>query len=244
MKPFAVALVSLVLVGGLALVASTVSHGASAFGPVYTVSGLAAGLADNPRAWMGRTVLVRGVAGWPSCPPNASCAFAWPSLIDAGASMGRMLPLSMGPADPLLALLRRLPLVGRLVPGWQVLHWGRPAIYRVQVQDVAGTSRNGAPHYRVLLLDPAPPGHGPMPIWHGLVWHAPPTKLPIAEPLPPITAPNAIPWPVLVVSWPWSIRWLPRVGPQGSGDYATCSREPPCTTRQRKMTGLRWVRAG
>jgi len=128
MKPFAVALSGLVLVGGLALGVSTVSTGGGAFAPVYTVSELRAGLAENPRAWLGHTMLVRGVALGPACPPNASCVFAWPALVDADATgPGSSVPLSMGPANSLLALLRRLPLLGRLVPGPQLLRWGRPA---------------------------------------------------------------------------------------------------------------------
>src|ERR671939_51947 len=102
--------------GGLALAVSTVSTGVGAFGPVYTVSELRADLADNPHAWLGHTVLVRGVAlglglglGL-SCPSNASCVFAWPALVDADATgLHSVLPLSIGPANPLLALLRRLP---------------------------------------------------------------------------------------------------------------------------------------
>src|SRR4051794_21604026 len=62
MKRFTVTLAGLVLVGGLALVVSTVSSGVGAYGPVYTVSALRARLADNPHAWLAHTVLVRGVA--------------------------------------------------------------------------------------------------------------------------------------------------------------------------------------
>jgi hypothetical protein len=198
MKPFAVALSGLVLAGGLALVVSTVSTGVGALGPVYTVSELQAGLADNPHAWLGHTVLLRGVALVPACPPNASCVVAWPALVDAEAPPPRSyLPLSMGPANPLLALLRRLPLVGRLVPGPQVLRWGRPARYRVQVQDAAGTSPNGTRHYAAVLLDPAPPGQGPMPVWQGPALlppqRVPRSTMPLAKPLPPATVPHAIP---------------------------------------------------
>ena len=190
MKPFAVALAALVLAGGLALVVFTVSHGVAAFGPVYTVAELRAGLADNPHVWLGHSVLVRGVVLGLSCPPNASCAFALPVLIDADATgPGNYLPLSVGPANPLLALLRRLPLVGRLMPGPQLLRWGRPAIYRVQVREAVGTSPRETRPYEAVLLDPAPPGHGPMPIWQGPAvmpsQPVPHSTLPLAKPLPP-----------------------------------------------------------
>jgi hypothetical protein len=166
MKPFAVALAGLMLAGGLALVVSTVSTGA--FAPVYTVSELRVGLADHPHVWLGQTMLVRGVALGLACPPNASCVVAWPALGDADATRpDSTLPLSMGPPNSLLALLRRLPLVGRLVPAPQLLRWGRPAVYRIQVRDTAGTSPKGTRHYEAVLLDPAAPGHGPMPIWQG-----------------------------------------------------------------------------
>jgi hypothetical protein len=188
MKPFAAALASLVLAGGLALVVSTVSTGA--FAPVYTVSELRAGLATNPHVWLGHTVLVRGVALGPVCPPNASCVFAWPTLVDADATgSGSSLLLSMGPANSLLALLRRLPLVGRLVPGPQLLRWGRPAVYRVQVWNAASMSPRKTRHDKAVLLDPAPPGHGPMPIWQGPAvmppQPVPRSTLPLAKPLPP-----------------------------------------------------------
>jgi hypothetical protein len=142
------------------------------------------------------TVLVRGVALGLACSPTASCAFARPALVDADAARpGSYLALSMGPANPLLAQLRRLPLVGRLVPGPQLLEWGRPAIYRVQIQDAAGTSPNGTLHDEAVLLDPAPPGHGPLPAWHGPAWPVmPPQPVPrTTMPLPPAAIPHAIP---------------------------------------------------
>jgi hypothetical protein len=190
MKPVAAALAGLVLAGGLALVVSTVSTGAGAFAPIYTVSELRAGLADNPHAWLEQTVLVRGVALGPACPPNASCVFAWPALVDADATgPGSSLLLSMGPANSLLALLRRLPLVGRVVPGPQLLRWGRPAVYRVRVRDAAGMSPRRTRHYEAVLLDAASPGHGPMPIWQGPALippqPVPRSTLPLAKPLPP-----------------------------------------------------------
>ena len=190
MKPICAALAGLVLTGGLALVVSTVSTGVGALGPVYTVSELRTGLADNPHAWLGHTVLVRGVALGPTCPPNASCVFAWPVLVDADATgPDSSLLLSMGPANSLLALLRRLPLLGRLMPGPQLLRWGRPAVYRVQVRDAARKLPRGTRHYEAVLLDPAPRGHGPMPIWQGPALMPPQpvprSTLPLAPSLPP-----------------------------------------------------------
>src|SRR5207248_9972547 len=104
---------------------------------------------------------------------------------------------AVGPAASLLALLRRLPLLGRVVPGRRQLRWGRPAVYRVQVRGAAGTSPRGARHCEAVLLDPAPPGHGPMPVWHGPALMpprpVPRSTLPLAKPLPPTTMPHAIP---------------------------------------------------
>lgn len=197
MKRIIVALAGIALAVGLALV---VSGGVAAVGPVYTVSELRADLAHDPQAWLGHTVLVRGMpVGAPvSCPATASCAFMPLGLMDPPASRpGSYLLLSMGPPNPLLALLRRLPLVGRFMPGPQLLRWTTPAIYRIQIQGTAGTSRGVPARYEALLLDAAPPAHGPLPIWRGyrvlLVKPVGPVIVPVVRPLPPPTIPTAGP---------------------------------------------------
>jgi hypothetical protein len=61
--------------------------------------------------------------------------------------------LQWGNADPLLASLRRLPLVGRLAPSPQRPHWGPPAVYRIQLCCPPVTSSGSAD---VVLLDADP----------------------------------------------------------------------------------------
>src|SRR5205085_514286 len=79
MKPYAVPLAGLVLAGGLDLVVPTVSTGGGALARVCRVCDLQAGLADNPQAGLGHTVLVLVVALGRACPSNSACVFAWPA---------------------------------------------------------------------------------------------------------------------------------------------------------------------
>ena len=65
--------------------------------------------------------------------------------------------LSWGGAPPLLAVLRRVPLVGQLAPAPQILYSGVPAVYRVQVRNAACASTEAAPCYGVGLLDARAP---------------------------------------------------------------------------------------
>src|SRR2546423_15581034 len=51
----------LIAAGGVGLIQVARSH--TALDRVYTVAQVRAGLARNPRAWVGRTVLVRGTMG-------------------------------------------------------------------------------------------------------------------------------------------------------------------------------------
>jgi hypothetical protein len=74
-----VLLLGLVASIGLGLEAT---QGNGARGPVYRVAQIAGGLSRDPEAWLGHTVLVRGVASvaacvqpptGPLCGPHASC---------------------------------------------------------------------------------------------------------------------------------------------------------------------------
>ncbi len=107
--------------------------------PPYTVAALRQMVAQNPKRWMGRTVRVQGVVvayrqrrdsldGWVLLAP--------PRLTDPGGQ-GSWL-LVWGPPDPLLAWLRSVPLLGRVVPAAQTVSWGRVAIYRIQLRKMAG----------------------------------------------------------------------------------------------------------
>jgi hypothetical protein len=123
-------------------------------GPAYSVKALQMNLQQAPRRWVGRTVRVRGVA-WP-CREWAygPCLRRTPYLASYGADPG--LALARQPANPLLAVVRALPLIGSLVLPRQILHWGVLASYRVQIRAVPAASCSYWPCYEALLLDPAP----------------------------------------------------------------------------------------
>jgi hypothetical protein len=152
-----VALLSMLLVAGLAATALGRQGGRS---PVYSVAALRAGLDRDPGAWLNRTLRVRGVAA--PCEvtmsgPNSPCRGGLPVLLDDTAvHEDAALPLGRGRPDPAYAALRRIPLLGHLVPSPPYFAWGMPATYTVEIVvepfPVAGTVDG----YRVLLLDAAP----------------------------------------------------------------------------------------
>jgi hypothetical protein len=126
-------------------------------GPTYGVADLQRQAIRDPGRWIGPTVLVRGRAAmdrsW-SAPDSIVTRF---DLIDPGAPSGAGgLSLAWGGADPLLAALRRLPLIGRLAPRPQVLRWGAPATYRVRLRASPALACGTSPCYEALLLDAAP----------------------------------------------------------------------------------------
>jgi hypothetical protein len=151
------------LVAPLALVlgagsAAVIGTGQSTSARVYTVAEVQAGLARSPEVWVGRTVLVRGiaVAGEP-------VDYLSPSLVDADASAAvDPLPLAWAGLDPLRAFLRRLPWLASLAPRAQALRWDEVAVYRVQLRVQARAYGGAGVCYEALLLDAAldAPGEG------------------------------------------------------------------------------------
>lgn len=118
---------------------------------VSTVANLADHLAAHPAPWVGQVVRVRAVA------------VVMPVWVLHGRDPARRLvsllvdpegrhslPLVLGPEDWLLAALRRLPLVGALIPPLQARVWGEPEVYRIMVEAVHGT---GSVSYEAVLLD-------------------------------------------------------------------------------------------
>lgn len=101
---------------------------------VYTVAAVERGVARDPTHWIGRTVLVRGQ-------PVSYLLWRAPDsvvmqigLVDSGrGNTARPLPLRWGDPDPVLAFLRRLPVVGRFAPHPQRPLWDIPAVYRLQI---------------------------------------------------------------------------------------------------------------
>lgn len=69
---------------------------------------------------------------------------------------GRSLPLDLGAADTLLARLRQVPLLGRVLPRPQALNWDRAAVYRIEVQAAPCPDRHESVCYRGLVVDANP----------------------------------------------------------------------------------------
>lgn len=114
-------------------------------------------LTRDPAAWVGRTLVVRARAvakhWWLDRHSGGIATLV--SLVDPAATdRTDGLPLARGPADPVLATLRWLPLLGRLAPAPQRPRWGTPAFYRVRLQTLPGSSC--ASCYEALLLDADP----------------------------------------------------------------------------------------
>jgi hypothetical protein len=58
--------------------------------------------------------------------------------------------------SPLLAALRRLTVVGQLVPAPPPMRWDTLTIYRVQLRSIAGEQCGAAICYEALLVDAEP----------------------------------------------------------------------------------------
>jgi hypothetical protein len=163
-------------------------HEVGVAGPVYSVAELRARLVHDPSAWVGHVVLVRGTVSGCGlgrlCPPIMAVQCATPvpcrpiglpgmMLVDQPtASWLRGLPAQLGAQNPQLAFLRRLPLVSRVVPPPQVVRWGIPAVYRVQLQPAQPSVCRSSPCYEAVLQDAAP------------VVRVPSVRLPLVPPRP------------------------------------------------------------
>ncbi len=126
MKRGVLVLLSLMLLAVLAAPAIANARGAER---VYPVAQVAAGLSNNPSAWIGKTVLVRGRL----IMVMASRSERWGELVPE-TSQPLVLLLAPGPPPPpLLALLRSLPLVRTMIPQPQAPRVGRIGVYRVRL---------------------------------------------------------------------------------------------------------------
>ena len=209
MKRALFVLLGLAGAAGLMLV---VMHEAGATSRVYTVAELRTSLMRDPGAWVGHVVLVRGtVTGCGfgrlcplvmvvRCPTPGPCRpIGLPGMLllvdQPTANWLRGLPVQLGTETSQLAFLRRLPLVGRVVPPPQVVRWGIPAVYRVQLQPANRSVCGSSPCYEAVLEDAAPV----VPIARMLV-PMPPLRPPAVSSLPtPRVIQGAIstarPWP-------------------------------------------------
>lgn len=127
-------------------------------GPVYSVGGLWARVLRDPDRWVGRTVRVRAVAercAAPIADSVTSCRDARPALFDAGSQPRiAVILLPDGAAPTMREWLRRLPLVGPLIPAPVAPRWGVVTDYTLQVRGVPCVSPAGPPcqDYAALLL--------------------------------------------------------------------------------------------
>lgn len=131
---------------------------------VYPIAVLTKQLAYHPRAWVGRTVLVRAVVQgiinhtWrKGCEQSPLCAMVqaqWNLDDPDGTDLTASLPLQWGAPDPLRALLRQAPLIGHLAPPPQVARPETAATYRIQIRAVRHGIHDAG--YAAVLLDVAP----------------------------------------------------------------------------------------
>jgi hypothetical protein len=133
------ALLGLALTGSVLVVTASGSHAPPV--SVLSATALQRQLAHDPQRWLGRTLLVRGVAIARGCRIEAGtlvlCSPRQVFLTDPGPKpqavltdlypmlLAAALPLVSARPDPLLTVMRHLPLLGRVLPPPQVVHWGR-----------------------------------------------------------------------------------------------------------------------
>ncbi len=115
--------------------------------PVYSVAQISAGLARNPAAWVGRTLLVRGTAVelYPCAPSVTLCYLQALLLDDATQNAGVQFPLEVQAGDSTWNILRRVPVVGSLLTrgtGPAPVDWNEPAVYSVQLRAGSCTLHN------------------------------------------------------------------------------------------------------
>jgi hypothetical protein len=86
-----------------------------------------------------------------------ACAAQRAALDDADpAPTGGPLPLVRAGPDPLLAVVRRVPLLGGLLPVPQVVDWGEVVTYRVELRTTADEPCGAGACYEAMVLDAAP----------------------------------------------------------------------------------------
>ena len=123
------------VLGAAVLVVSAVHTSTSQ--PVYSVSQVASGLAHHPRAWMGRTVLVRGMVLLLN---RDECTGGHDQngldLVDGLGAPGTKrtalcLQVNDGVLSPDQERLFRIPLIGPALVGYQDIALGQLKTYRV-----------------------------------------------------------------------------------------------------------------
>jgi hypothetical protein len=154
---------------GATMVARTALRGPTR---VYSVAAAHATLMHAPGQWVERTLYVHGRLD--GCPPApAPCPIWQPRLFDPASATGRgALPVERRLPTSWLPALRRIPLLGALVPAPRTPRWGAVGTYAVRVRaqpitpcpwyrcggdaDLAAFSCDAATCYEALLLDAMP----------------------------------------------------------------------------------------
>jgi hypothetical protein len=136
------------------------SH-AMAPGPIYTLTTLRVQLERDPQTWINTSVRVLGLLA--SCnnvtlrPGSSPCPVWHTVLRDPLAARSSLeVPVLLGSTPPMLSLLRRVPLLGELTPAPQVLQWGTPAVYAIQLRATPCPLPGSRTCFAALLLDPGP----------------------------------------------------------------------------------------
>jgi hypothetical protein len=150
------------LILATSLVVTITAGSALTPGTVYTAPQVQAGLADQPQAWVGRTVRVRGMAE--PCPYSGGTAYLWqcaddPLILVSDSTDRGAVPLPLSPSAPnaLLAVLRNLPLLHDLAFRSPAVPVFAPERFQVQVRSVDVQTCGGrSPCYEAVLLDATP----------------------------------------------------------------------------------------
>jgi len=132
-----VALVTLVLAVGIAIVVAAPGHMES----VYTVANAQVGLAHHARLWVGRTILVRGRLTILGC--TGKCLSSTAILSDP-AGIGQRLRVTWVAVNPVLALFLNVPVVGPVIRQ----RIGGVGVYRIRlVRQTFASSPGNLPQY-------------------------------------------------------------------------------------------------
>ena len=150
--------VALVLsIVGLLYVATIAASDGRHQGDVYPLSMVWDHLQRDPGHWLGRTIRVRAVAEpcpwWDRFERAQHCAGLQVVLIDAdGAAPAAPLPLEPPATHPLVTTLRRLPLLGRLLPRPDVITLYATARFRVRLEPLPPGACGRSPCFAARLL--------------------------------------------------------------------------------------------
>lgn len=158
LKPLTPLFLTLLLLGGS--VRAAAAYTGQGPEPVYSVDQIRADLREQPTAWVGRTVRVHGIleGAFVYCDPTHPCPPVVFGMIDAAnmdAPQGHLLRMTLASPSPLWATLRRLPLIDAFAPPLQMVRFGLPTTYRLQLRAAPAFCRrtNGVMCYQGVLVD-------------------------------------------------------------------------------------------